>query len=217
MRRRKGQTFTDPFGTLKGFRVSGQGETKARPAPPTAHQGPPADEETLFRQEMERLGVDSTVESPLESPRIPPDRPPEPVSQPPMGERELFLAALGEMETVFHDEVPAPSELPPVPRRMKLVRQGKVVPEAVLDLHGCDRLQALEKTRHFLENALWQGKKTILIVTGRGIGSGGEPVLRGEVERFLQQEAGRWVVEWGRAPGRYGGDGALVVFLRVSR
>jgi len=57
----------------------------------------------------------------------------------------------------------------------------------------------------------------VLIVTGRGNRSDGEAVLRTEIERYLAQEAAAWVTEWGRAPARYGGEGALVVFLRERR
>jgi DNA-nicking Smr family endonuclease len=59
--------------------------------------------------------------------------------------------------------------------------------------------------------------KTVLIVTGRGKSSGAEPVLRAEVERYLNHDAGAWVSEWGRAPRQYGGEGALVVFLKGSK
>jgi DNA-nicking Smr family endonuclease len=40
-------------------------------------------------------------------------------------------------------------------------------------------------------------------------------VLRQAVEALLQ-ESKRQVVEWGLAPRRYGGSGALVVFLRKA-
>ncbi len=118
------------------------------------------------------------------------------------------------MEAVFTDELPEEVEPSATPRRMKLLRAGKLVPEAELDLHGLDRVRAREKTRYFLEDAVYQGKRTVLLITGKGHGSAGEPVLRKEMERFLARDAGAWVSEWGDAPRRYGGEGALVVFLR---
>lgn len=212
--REKNKPFANPFGTLKGFRLSGEPkERPALPAEPKPVQEPEA--EALFRQEMTRLGVAGnrppTDAGDAEAP------PKEEPTAPPVDDRELFLAALGEMDTLFQDATPPPEGPPAVPRRMKLVRQGKLTPEATLDLHGCDRQQAREKVQNFLANAIWQGKKTVLIITGRGLGSGGEPVLRREVERLLGEGAGAGVAEWGRAPGRYGGEGALVVFLRGER
>lgn len=202
--------FADPFGKLKGFRASGPPETKA-PAPPT----PPAEEaedEGAFAREMARLGISAQAEPPGKAAAEAPAGA-EPPGKPPADDRELFLAAVGRMEATFHDEFPQ-AEKPAAPRRMKLVKQGKLLPEVTLDLHGLDRLQARERVRHFLEDAAWQGRRTVLVITGRGTGSGGEPVLRQVVEEYLAREAGALVGEWGRAPARHGGDGAIIVFLR---
>jgi DNA-nicking Smr family endonuclease len=69
--------------------------------------------------------------------------------------------------------------------------------------------------RNFLESRQRQGMKTVLIITGRGLRSkNGESVIRSDIEAYLRTRAKAWVVEWGRAPKQYGGDGALVVFLR---
>lgn len=97
---------------------------------------------------------------------------------------------------------------------MRQLRRGLVRPEARLDLHGSTRAEVLEKVRLFLEDAVYQRKKVVLIITGGGKNSSGEPVLRREVERYLSRDVKAWVVEWDRAPRRLGGDGALVVFLK---
>lgn len=199
--------FANPFGELKGLRVSGEGK---RPAPLPAVPEPTA--ESDFLEEMKRLGVQRKgAAKPPASPTPPPVR-----EEPPMDDRSLFLAALGRMETAFEDEIPA-EEPASAPRRMKQVRQGKLAPEAILDLHGLDRCQAREKVRHFLDDSAWQGKRTVMIITGRGAGSGGEAVLRQETENYLRREAAASVSEWGRAPARLGGEGALVVFLRERK
>jgi len=207
----------NPFTGLKGFCVSTPAEkSPAKQAKPPA--APPAneDETELFAAEMARLGVDRR-ETEAEAPAgeetggasVSPPFPP--------SDRELFLDALKGMDTVFADELPPPEEPLPSPRRMKLLRQGRLVPEATLDLHGLTRDEARQRVRYFLDDSLYQGLKTVLIVTGRGKGSGGEPVLRAEVERYLNHEAGAWVHEWGRAPRRYGGEGALAVFLKGGK
>lgn len=130
---------------------------------------------------------------------------------------ELFLDSLGKMDSVFRDEIPQDEEAAAAPRRMRQLRQGKLAPEAKLDLHGLSRQEAREKVRFFLEDATFHGLKTVLIITGRGKGSSDGPVLRQFMERYLSSDARAWVVEWGRAPARYGGEGALVVFLKGRR
>lgn len=212
----------NPFASLKGFCVSNDKPPKAAdPLPkvvpvstPDTDQG---DDETLFAEEMERLGLSpgdgkaSVEECPEEETTDGMERV---ETLPPPTDQELFCAALGTMDAVFADEYPREEEVRVEPRRMRLVRRGQLVPEARLDLHGLHRDQAREKVRFFLENGVYQGYRTVLIITGRGLGSGSEPVLRTEIERYLTHQAGAWVVEWGRAPRHYGGEGALVVFLK---
>ncbi len=129
---------------------------------------------------------------------------------------EWLLEQLGRLDIVFEDRHPKEEEeVVSASRRMKRLRQGRLKPEATLDLHGLDRHGARQRIRFFLEDMVWQGRKTVLIITGRGLGSGEEgPVLRSEAERFLSNEGRTWVLEWGRAPRSYGGEGALIAFLR---
>jgi DNA-nicking Smr family endonuclease len=213
---RKKEFQQNPFKRLKGFCVSSPQQAPPADRPVT----PPAaacDEAAVFADEMERLGVarhpagDAAAETAATSF---PDSASKVAVEPPPTDRELFLASLGEMQAVFCDEIPAEDGPAGAPRRMRQVRRGELVPEAQLDLHGLGRDDARERVRHFLDNAAYHGRKTVLIVTGRGKGSGGEPVLRAEIERYLRYEAAAWVAEWGRAPARYGGEGALVVFLK---
>lgn len=212
----------NPFASLKGFCVSNDGSKK--PVPPVSKAVPepaiekePRDDATLFAEEMARLGLtaDAGKSPETEGPRDEAGDGEETAGKPTATtDQELFCAALGTMDAVFEDEFPLEEEVRAEPRRMRLVRRGQLVPEARLDLHGLHRDQAREKVRFFLENGVYQGFRTVLIITGRGLGSGSEPVLRTEIERYLTHQAGAWVVEWGRAPRQYGGEGALVVFLK---
>jgi len=181
-------------------------------AAPTA--GPSADNDA-FAAEMVRLGVQrrsgKTSGDPAdEAPR------PEMDSEPKDSDEALFLAALDGMDSRFEDGFPVPEEPSASPRRMKQLRQGRLIPEEKLDLHGLSRAEVRIRVGYFLQNAVYHGRKTVLIITGRGRGSGGEAVLRSEVERFLAEEGRTWASEWGRAPRRYGGEGALVVFLKSA-
>jgi DNA-nicking Smr family endonuclease len=131
-------------------------------------------------------------------------------------ERQLFLETLGTLDAPFRDEFPEPDRRPARPSRMKLLQRGKLEIEATLDLHGLSRVEALERTGHFLDNACFHQLQTVLIVTGKGVHSAGEAVLRTVVEDCLQAHSYAAVLEWGRAPREHGGEGALVVFLRRS-
>ena len=205
----------NPFRKLKGFAASAppekEPEKRGKPAAPPPS---PEDDAALFAEEMSRLGVRGGGKEESAPPGNVSGEEADASSAPPSTDRELFLDALKGMDTVFEDAFPSEEEVQASPRRMKLLRQGRLAPEAKIDLHGLTREEARSKVRYFLEDSAYQGKKTVLIVTGRGKGSGGEPVLRAEVERYLSTEGGVWVSEWGRAPRRYGGEGALVVFLK---
>ena len=130
------------------------------------------------------------------------------------GDLSTFLNAIGSMEKVFKDEwsedVP---EKRAVPRRMKQLERGQLLPEDELDLHGLTVAEATAKVPFFLQNAIFQGFSTVILITGKGLHSEGDPVLRSAMERLLNEKKEQ-VVEWGVAPRRYGGEGALVVFLR---
>lgn len=209
----------DPFINLKGFTVSSQREnSKISPDPIRFHQEPFGS----FTEEMAQLGVKplntevdseetflaspSTLDDPVAEVKTPTDE-------------ELFFAAVSGFTVRFDDHLPEDTLPEPkaVPRRMKQLKQGNLTPEASLDLHGCLRAEVVEKLRQFFQHAQHQTWQTLLVITGRGLHSeDGTPVLRDEVEHFLSGEGKKLVAEWGRAPREYGGDGALVVFLKKT-
>ena len=128
----------------------------------------------------------------------------------------VFLDAIGNMEKIFKDECSGDiTEKHALPRRMKQVERGQLIPEDELDLHGLTVDEAKTRVRFFLQNAIYQGFRTVLLITGRGLHSASGPVLRSAMEKLLREHNGQ-VVEWGVAPRRYGGEGALVVFLRQT-
>ncbi|MCK4690234.1 MAG: Smr/MutS family protein [Desulfuromonadales bacterium] len=210
----KKQTFnSDPFSDLKGFSVPGKVEQK-QPDPPAVPES--ADIYGSFANEMELLGVkpiDSVTDEEDDCSRVEAEASQPVVSQ---SDEDVFLQAMGELQVNFREHLPE-DEVPSsaLPRRMKQLRQGTLIPEASLDLHGLLRTDVAEKIRFFLQDAQFQGWQTLLIITGKGLhSSDGEPVLRNEAELFLNTEGKKMVAEWGRAPKQYGGEGALVVFLR---
>jgi len=77
--------------------------------------------------------------------------------------------------------------------------------DAELDLHGCGATEARSAVRAFLES--WRRRKpgaVVHIITGKGKGSAGGPVLRGLVKSLLQGELRGLVAEWGLDDGEGG-------------
>jgi DNA-nicking Smr family endonuclease len=178
----------------------------------------PTDDLNTFVDEMEFLGVKSLKERGAESmgpvKRVAQEPPHATESFREERDRAAFLEALGDMSTTFTDECPeAEPGSQAAPRRIRQVARGLLKPEAELDLHGLTADEAMAKVRFFLQDARYRGLQTLLIITGKGLHSSAGPVLRQAVEKLLAQ-MDELVLEWGIAPRRFGGDGAVVVFLR---
>ncbi len=127
----------------------------------------------------------------------------------------LFLKTVGDMNIRFEDSFPEEEPAVAEPRRMRQLRKGRIAPELSLDLHGLQGHEVTAKLKSFIANARYQQARVLLVITGKGLHSeDGKTVLREEVERFLNHEGKKLVAEWGRAPRQYGGEGAIVLFLR---
>jgi DNA-nicking Smr family endonuclease len=203
----------NPFKQLKGFAVSEPEEEL--PSMPTPEALPAVETERSFAEEMDFLGVDPLDEAdPLggKTSNESSDQPVDLAAE--QSDEELFLGSLGQLDVRFSEQLPQKTK-PAMPRRLKQLKQGRLTPDASLDLHGLQRHQVVEKVELFLQNATRQQWQTLLIITGRGLhSSDGEPVLRDEAEKFLAAAGKSMIAEWGRAPRQYGGEGALVVFLK---
>jgi DNA-nicking Smr family endonuclease len=99
--------------------------------------------------------------------------------------------------------------------RLRRLKRSQPHPEAELDLHGMTAAQALAKVTWFLDNAIFHGCQVVRIITGRGKSSEAGPVLRPQVEAYLDGPGRRQVLEWSLAPATQGGEGALLVFLKL--
>jgi DNA-nicking Smr family endonuclease len=115
-----------------------------------------------------------------------------------------------EMMSRKRDELP-PDRRPSLRRRLR----DYPPPQAELDLHGFTSAQAAEKTETFLRLSRRRGRRTVLIITGRGIHSDGRPVLPDVVEsRIADLRRRKWILasQWERGSKRR--SGALIVYLR---
>lgn len=215
---KKSDFNNDPFNNLKGFVVSDRKPEPQQPLPAGQFR-----QEVIgsFADEMEMLGVSrlntgADIET-ENSDCLLSVNSAETAAQDQTDE-EIFLTAMGGLTVKFNDHLPD-VDFPPtaMPKRMKQLKQGKLIPEASLDLHGFQRAEVAGKLRHFLQNAQYQDWKTLLVITGKGLHSQeGVSILRDEAEQFLLGEGKTHVAEWGLAPKQYGGTGALVLFLRKN-
>jgi len=215
---KKNEFNNDPFSNLKGFAVSASEEKEQQ----SLSSEPPRQKVFgSFSAEMEMLGVrrlngEDEIEAGSSDCLSPGDYVETTAKD--QTDEELFLDAMGELTINFNDHLPEVDSPPTaMPKRMKQLKQGKLTPEASLDLHGFQRAEVADKLRYFLQNAQHHDWQTLLVITGKGLHSqDGVSILRDETEQFLSGEGKKHVVEWRRAPKQYGGDGALVLFLRKN-
>lgn len=99
------------------------------------------------------------------------------------------------------------------------LKNGGYSREAHLDLHGMNSDQALDSLLFFIRESYLQGKRCVLLVTGRGTGSpGGQSVLKRAVQGWLTREPLRRIVlAFATAQTKDGGAGALYVLLRTKK
>jgi DNA-nicking Smr family endonuclease len=205
-----------PFKGLKSFAVTANSvpdPVSVKPAP-----GPPAhreDDDVLFLRHVEGV-VRLDGEKPKKTPAR---KPPETFDREPVKEEEnLFLSALTGMDVSFRDEFPDVTPLRPLPvNRMRQLKTGAIRIDLELDLHGLTRDEALKSLERFVASAYNRGQKAILVITGKGNNSPAEPVLLGAVASWLREAGKKMVAEFAPAPGRMGGSGAFVVFLKEKK
>lgn len=103
--------------------------------------------------------------------------------------------------------------------------RGKLAPEARLDLHGMTLAQAQPALTGFVLRAANEGRRLVLVITGKGRDKGEEwplptrpGALRHAVPHWLHSAplAGL-VLQVTPAHQRHGGDGAYYVYLRRAR
>lgn len=85
-------------------------------------------------------------------------------------------------------------------------------PDAALDLHGMTADEAETALLAFLEASARKGCEKVLVITGKGIHSQGEPVLGKAARRAI--ESSPWAGRFGVADAASGGGGALWVILK---
>lgn len=158
--------------------------------------------------------------------RIRPAPAPEPVTAGAFAEALDKPRVKGRVPPMRATAAPPPAPRPaPVPvldnSWEKRIRSGRLVPDHSIDLHGLNLAAAHARLDRAIGDALAQGWRVLLIVTGkpRPTPAPGETRKRGAI----RAEIGDWLARSPHAHGiasvrqahpRHGGEGALYVILR---
>ncbi|HEY6871269.1 MAG TPA: Smr/MutS family protein [Geobacteraceae bacterium] len=206
---------TRSFAPLKGVRAETRSEQPTAPPPPPKPEVEP-DEAELFLRAM----ADARRLHPAPPARKSEKTAPRQPSRLDDAERQTFLRALEDLklDVSFRDELPAerePSRALPV-NRLRQLKRGAIRLDLQLDLHGLTRDEALQSLAAFIASAHNRGQKAVLVITGKGNRSPGEPVLQGAVTGWLREKGKGMVAEFAPAPREMGGSGAFVVFLKET-
>ncbi len=106
------------------------------------------------------------------------------------------------------------------------LRRGRIKPDGKIDLHGLSQDRAYDALNRYIDTAHKNGKRFILVVTGKGgMKSGCDPmsryeygILKTNVPRWLSRgELAKRIVSYYTANEEHGGDGALYVILKRWR
>jgi len=123
------------------------------------------------------------------------------------------------MEKIFAgvDDVPDKEpalEIPPSESYLKKPRTSPANsvsrPDAELDLHGKTREESIMMVQNFVMTCHANKFRSALIITGKGHHSGNQgPVLKREVQLWLERNGKQYLRDFHTAPGRFGGSGAI--------
>jgi DNA-nicking Smr family endonuclease len=102
------------------------------------------------------------------------------------------------------------------PRVLRQLRAGEFSIQDHLDLHQLTRQEARERVERFLHDSILHGKRCVLIIHGRGLGSKDHvPVLKNALRAWFQRSGVRkQILAFTTARPCDGGSGAVYVLLR---
>jgi DNA-nicking Smr family endonuclease len=188
------------------------------PTPPAAVQ--PSDE-TLFAREM----ADVQPLSPRQRQRVvpPPPAPAERTVTDPdaeaLAELSDLVTGVGSFDIADTVEFVEGAVTGLDRRLVRRLRGGDFAYQSYLDLHGMTAEAARHAVDQFLNRAVQQGQRCVLIIHGRGLNSKDQmPVLKHRLAGWLSRGAwARLVLAFTSARPCDGGAGALYVLLRRQR
>lgn len=101
------------------------------------------------------------------------------------------------------------------PGLTRLLHQGHFSIQAHIDLHGLTVKESRAALDRFIQEAILEGLRAVLVVHGRGLSSPQKPVLKSKVVEWLTCGTWRkWVIAFSSARACDGGTGATYILLR---
>jgi DNA-nicking Smr family endonuclease len=101
------------------------------------------------------------------------------------------------------------------PNTARDLHSGRYSIQAHIDLHGFSAQEAEQAFNEFMNAAIRDGKRAVLVIHGRGLSSPRKPVLKSKVHGWLSSGPWRkWVLAFTSARSCDGGAGATYVLLR---
>jgi DNA-nicking Smr family endonuclease len=218
---------TTPFKALKevALKVAPPEKEPKKDSPPAPQ--PPVqkpDESILFLEAMQGVKKLAAEQAPVKAPPSGSKQKPTVVPEKQQGttinivDTEFFNQLISQLklDVTFADKFPEDEELKPLAvNRLRQLKKGVINVDRQMDLHGLTKDEALAAMPRFLQNARAHGEKAVLIITGKGNNSPGEPVLQQAITAWLRLQGKEHVLEFAPAPREMGGSGAFVVFLRM--
>ncbi len=214
----KGNFFNKPF---KGLKLKAEeNEPKENPEAvpqpsPVAHE--PSDDEFAYQNAMQDVAP-LNYRKQLAQQHVQPRPFPMHEDDESLVMRELDGLVQGEVPFDFADtdEYVEASTSGLDHQVVKKLKRGDYSYQAHLDLHGLNREQARARVAEFIHTSHRDGKRCLLIVHGRGLGSKDNiPVLKNKLAAWLTRGSiGRRVLAFTSAKPYDGGTGAIYVLLR---
>ena len=111
-------------------------------------------------------------------------------------------------------------------KKLNLLKRGKIQPEFVLDLHGMNTVIAKKKSIEFIKANYLNGKRLLLIITGKGKSSrtsffedGNQiGIIRKSLKSWLYESEVRTII-LGIVSSHinHGGEGAFYIYLKKNK
>jgi len=111
-------------------------------------------------------------------------------------------------------------------KKLNLLKRGKLEPEIILDLHGMNTVIAKKKSIEFIRSNYLNGKRLLLIITGKGKSSKTSFFENGTQIGIIRKSLKSWLYEsdmrtkiLGIVSSHiiHGGEGAYYIYLKKNK
>ena len=95
----------------------------------------------------------------------------------------------------------------------KNLKNNSLKVDAILDLHGFNKIEAYSKLTNFVKNCYTNNLKNVVVITGKGDNNKG--ILKLSTPKWLVDEKiSKYIVGFNEMPDKRGGQGALFIKLK---